>query len=141
MTNRLNLVMFTGGRGTSTITEALIKHNQVSLTLLTNAYDDGLSTGALRRFIPGMLGPSDVRKNVSRLIDTSDSPNRACQFLLEYRFPSPMEAARARQVLEEMASIRQTLSLKELERPYADISSAAISKNFGIPARISALLR
>ena len=26
------------------------------LTLLVNAYDDGLSTGALRNFIPGMLG-------------------------------------------------------------------------------------
>ena len=74
------IVMFSGGRGTGSITEALMKHAQIELILLVNTYDDGLSTGALRRFVPGMLGPSDVRKNIARLIDPTDRADRACKF-------------------------------------------------------------
>jgi len=96
--------MFSGGRGTSSITEALLKHKQISLTLLVNTYDDGLSTGALRRFVPGMLGPSDVRKNIARLIDPTDRADRACKHLLEYRFPDKMEFQRARSILTDFAA-------------------------------------
>src|SRR5688572_22499869 len=88
---QLNVVLFSGGRGTASISEALVTHPQIQLTILVNAYDDGLSTGRLRRFIPGMLGPSDVRKNLSRLIGETDSSDRAMRFLLEYRLPAPME--------------------------------------------------
>ncbi len=49
---RLKVVMFSGGRGTRSITDALLKYKQVDLTLLVNAYDDGLSTGALRKIFP-----------------------------------------------------------------------------------------
>ena len=56
--------MFSGGRGTESLTEAFVSHPQIDLFLLVNAYDDGLSTGRLRRFIPGLLGPSDFRKNI-----------------------------------------------------------------------------
>lgn len=59
------VVLFCGGRGSATIIRALLRQTDVELTLLVNAYDDGLSTGALRDFIPGMLGPSDFRKNLS----------------------------------------------------------------------------
>ena len=55
--SKLNVVLFSGGSGTQSITEAFLKHPQISLTILINAYDDGHSTGRLRRFIPGMLGP------------------------------------------------------------------------------------
>ena len=44
-------------RNVQSITEAFLKHPQIALTILINAYDDGHSTGRLRRFIPGMLGP------------------------------------------------------------------------------------
>ena len=57
--------MFSGGRGTESLTEAFVSHPQIDLSLLVNAYDDGLSTGRLRRFIPGLLGPSDFRKNIA----------------------------------------------------------------------------
>ena len=83
--NKLNVVMFSGGRGTATICNALVNHPQIALTILVNAYDDGLSTGRLRQFIPGMLGPSDVRKNVSRLIAEKDLSDRALREILEYR--------------------------------------------------------
>ena len=62
------IVLFCGGRGSATIIRALLRQSDVELTLLVNAYDDGLSTGALRNFIPGMLGPSDFRKNLSYLL-------------------------------------------------------------------------
>jgi 2-phospho-L-lactate transferase/gluconeogenesis factor (CofD/UPF0052 family) len=98
------IAMFSGGRGTGSITEALMKHEQIDLTLLVNTYDDGLSTGALRRFVPGMLGPSDVRKNIARLIDPTDRADRACKVLLEHRFPLEITHDRARSILSDFAS-------------------------------------
>ena len=70
--SRINLVLFSGGSGTKSITEAMLKHPQIALKILINAYDDGHSTGRLRRFIPGMLGPSDVRKNINRLMPVEE---------------------------------------------------------------------
>ncbi len=87
MTKKLSVILFSGGRGTATITEALLKHPQINLILIVNAYDDGLSTGKLREFVPGMLGPSDVRKNLSRLMEGNDRSQNALKYLLEYRFP------------------------------------------------------
>lgn len=61
---------------------------QIELSLIVNGYDDGLSTGHLRDLVPNMLGPSDFRKNLSRLIDLHSSEQYALQRLLEYRFPT-----------------------------------------------------
>src|SRR5579862_1649237 len=89
--SQINVVLFSGGSGTQSITEAFLKHPQISLTILINAYDDGHSTGRLRRFIPGMLGPSDVRKNINRLMPQSDERHRALRFLSDHRLPVDME--------------------------------------------------
>ena len=40
---------------------------RVELTVGINGYDDGASTGEVRRFLGDALGPSDFRKNASRL--------------------------------------------------------------------------
>src|SRR5882672_665566 len=85
--SKLNVVLFSGGSGTQTITDAFLKHGQIALTILINAYDDGLSTGRLRRFIPGMLGPSDVRKNINRLMPRTQDCHRALRILSDYRLP------------------------------------------------------
>ena len=50
--SQINVVLFSGGSGTHSITEALIRHKQIALHILINAYDDGRSTGRLRRFVP-----------------------------------------------------------------------------------------
>ena len=71
---------------------------QVELSLLVNAYDDGLSTGALRRFIPDMLGPSDFRKNLSTLLDLHSNEQYALQHFLEYRLPDDFGEAEATQL-------------------------------------------
>src|ERR1700730_7232957 len=75
--SRINLVLFSGGSGTHSITEVLLKHPQIALKILINAYDDGHSTGRLRRFIPSMLGPSDVRKNINRLMPATERCHKA----------------------------------------------------------------
>ncbi len=82
----MKIVLFCGGRGSATLIRAMLRHPDIDLTLLVNAYDDGQSTGALRSFIPGMLGPSDFRKSLSWLLsDASDAPYAS---LMEYRFPA-----------------------------------------------------
>ena len=80
-------VLFCGGRGSATIIRALLRRTDVELTLIVNAYDDGLSTGALRDFIPGMLGPSDFRKNLSYLFGNYSQAQYALKSLMEYRLP------------------------------------------------------
>jgi len=88
--NQLRVVMFTGGRGAATLAPLLTNHPKINLSTLVNAYDDGLSTGRLRKFIPGFLGPSDFRKNIARLIPPDDPSNRALKYILEYRLPDSM---------------------------------------------------
>jgi 2-phospho-L-lactate transferase/gluconeogenesis factor (CofD/UPF0052 family) len=84
---RLKVVLFSGGRGTSSIASALIEHGQMDLTSIVNAYDDGLSTGRIRAFVPGMLGPSDIRKNISTFMPNDERAQRALRRFLDYRFP------------------------------------------------------
>lgn len=85
MSAAVRIVLFCGGRGSATIIRALLRHSEVELTLLVNAYDDGLSTGALRNFIPGMLGPSDFRKNLSTLFGNYSQAQYALKNVLEHR--------------------------------------------------------
>lgn len=86
MTEPYRICLFTGGRGTSSIVKSLVKVQNVQLTLLLNAYDDGLSTGALRELFPGMLGPSDIRKAFSTLFEASDDKSdQLLAKLFEYR--------------------------------------------------------
>src|SRR5205807_5540002 len=85
--SKINVVLFSGGSGTQSITEALQKHPQIRLRILINAYDDGHSTGRLRRFIPGLLGPSDVRKNINRLMPQAERCQQSLRFLSDHRLP------------------------------------------------------
>jgi 2-phospho-L-lactate transferase/gluconeogenesis factor (CofD/UPF0052 family) len=94
MRDRINVALFSGGSGTHTITEALWHHPEIRLQILINAYDDGHSTGRLRRFIRSMLGPSDVRKNVSRLMP--------CPKILDARLPVGVARTEALRLLEAM---------------------------------------
>ena len=58
------ITIITGGSGSSNIQEGLLKFcPDVNLNLVINGYDDGKSTGILRKNFPGSLGISDFRKN------------------------------------------------------------------------------
>ena len=83
--SQINVVLFSGGSGTSEITGTLRRHAQISLKILINAYDDGHSTGRLRAFIPGMLGPSDVRKNLNRLMPLGERSQLGLKQVSDYR--------------------------------------------------------
>lgn len=89
---RLVVSLFCGGRGGASLIRELTRQPQVELNALINAYDDGLSTGELRGFIPGMLGPSDFRKNLSGLLDLHSSHQYAVTRLLEFRLPASYSA-------------------------------------------------
>ena len=49
---RFRVVIFCGGRGASRLIREFVREPGVELSLLINAYDDGLSTGALRSSSP-----------------------------------------------------------------------------------------
>src|SRR2546429_6160277 len=85
---QINVVLFSGGSGTRSITDAFRRHSQISLKILINAYDDGHSTGRLRRFIPGMLGPSDVRKNINRLMPARERSQESLKKISDHRLPA-----------------------------------------------------
>jgi 2-phospho-L-lactate transferase/gluconeogenesis factor (CofD/UPF0052 family) len=80
-------VLFSGGRGSGALTRQLVKLPNVSLTIAINGYDDGLSTGEIRRFLGDALGPSDFRKNASRIATELGTSPPALIELLDKRLP------------------------------------------------------
>jgi 2-phospho-L-lactate transferase/gluconeogenesis factor (CofD/UPF0052 family) len=98
--SKINVVLFSGGSGTQSITEAFLRHPQISLKILINAYDDGHSTGRLRRFLPGMLGPSDVRKNINRLMPCTERSQKSLRSVSDYRLPVGILRADALAVID-----------------------------------------
>jgi 2-phospho-L-lactate transferase/gluconeogenesis factor (CofD/UPF0052 family) len=86
--DRTTVTLFTGGRGGASIARQLLRTPGVGLSLVINGYDNGLSTGALRRYLPGMLGPSDFRKNLLLHLDPGDPGQAALRTVLGYRLPA-----------------------------------------------------
>lgn len=68
----------------------------MSLTIAVNGYDDGKSTGEVRRFLGDSLGPSDYRKNASRLASELKTASPALVGLLESRLASQSSVAEIR---------------------------------------------
>jgi len=82
----LNVVILNGGRGASTIIPSLLARQRLHVTSVVNAYDDGKSTGSIRRFF-GMLGPSDIRKVQELMLPKNDPDHENYVTLFQYRFP------------------------------------------------------
>jgi 2-phospho-L-lactate transferase/gluconeogenesis factor (CofD/UPF0052 family) len=94
----LNVVLFSGGRGSDALARQLLRNRAVDLTVAINGYDDGASTGEVRRFLRDSLGPSDFRKNSSRLATELGTASAELVALLDYRLPKPCDAALAREI-------------------------------------------
>jgi 2-phospho-L-lactate transferase/gluconeogenesis factor (CofD/UPF0052 family) len=104
----LNVVVLNGGRGAATLVPALLAVPGVRLTSIVNAYDDGKSTGEIRRFF-GMLGPSDLRK-VQALMLPQDDLIATNQALFDHRFPADTSREDALSALSEFRDGAATLA-------------------------------
>ena len=93
---QLRVVLFSGGRGSGVLTRQLVASPGISLTVAINGYDDGASTGEVRRFLRDSLGPSDFRKNASRLAAELRTSSPVLIDLLDWRFPAGASEADAR---------------------------------------------
>src|SRR6185369_16469228 len=91
----LSVVLFSGGRGSGALTRQLVARPGVSLTVAINGYDDGASTGEVRRFLGDSLGPSDFRKNASRLAGELHTSGPELIALLDARLPAGIASAEA----------------------------------------------
>jgi|688.fasta_scaffold37171_4 2-phospho-L-lactate transferase/gluconeogenesis factor (CofD/UPF0052 family) len=81
----MKISLFCGGRGSSALIRELLTWPQVELSLLVNAYDDGLSTGEIRDLFPGLLGPSDFRKNIVSAMAIFEPNQYYLQSIFEHR--------------------------------------------------------
>lgn len=96
----MRIVIFTGGTGSIALQRGLYHElderlDGVETKLVVNAYDNGLSTGAVRRVMQGrILGPSDVRKNQTTRLQLQDARSPWVSYL-NHRFTvSPTDAHR-----------------------------------------------
>ena len=130
----VSVVLFSGGRGSDVLSRQLIGHPDVALTIAINGYDDGASTGEVRRFLGDSLGPSDFRKNASRVARETRSCPEGVIEMLDRRLPEPCSREEALRALEGVAvaggtQIRERLDAvrRELEtgRPF-EFSDCAI---------------
>lgn len=96
-------MLFSGGRGSGVLSRQLIGHPDVALTIAINGYDDGASTGEVRRFLGDSLGPSDFRKNASRVAREIRSCPDGIIEMLDTRLPKPCPRDAAMEALEGVA--------------------------------------
>jgi 2-phospho-L-lactate transferase/gluconeogenesis factor (CofD/UPF0052 family) len=100
----VNVVLFSGGRGSGALTRQLVCRPGVSLTIAINGYDDGASTGEVRRFLGDSLGPSDFRKNASRLAAELKTCSPDLIQLLDSRLPADVTPSAAVEILTKQTS-------------------------------------
>ena len=120
----LSVVVFSGGRGSSVLSRDLIARRDVSLTLAINGYDDGLSTGEVRRFLGDSLGPSDFRKNASHLATTLKTCAPALVDLLNARLPRDCSPEQALTILRQIQSADTTTRDDDISPNIARLASA-----------------
>jgi 2-phospho-L-lactate transferase/gluconeogenesis factor (CofD/UPF0052 family) len=92
---QLHVVLFSGGRGSAALARQLVASSAVSLTIVINGYDDGASTGEVRRFLGDSLGPSDFRKNASNLASALRTCAAELTEFLDLRLPAQYSSAEA----------------------------------------------
>lgn len=100
----VRVVLFSGGRGSGVLSKQLLKDPRIQLTVAINGYDDGASTGEVRRFLGDSLGPSDFRKNASRLALELGTCSPALVEQLDARLPDAASPAAAVAALRQRAA-------------------------------------
>jgi 2-phospho-L-lactate transferase/gluconeogenesis factor (CofD/UPF0052 family) len=123
----LKVVMFTGGRGSSVLSVPLLSDRRVDLVLAINGYDDGGSTGEVRRFLGDTLGPSDYRKNAARVAAAKRSCSAALIQLLDSRLPTEMSAEQALARLDPIAAGGATDATLMAGQPLPESEAASLA--------------
>lgn len=110
----MKIVIVAGGTGSIALQNGLYRiidqnFDGVDTKVLVNAYDNGLSTGAVRRVMGGrILGPSDVRKNQTTRLKL-EQPNSPWHAFLDIRFT--VETSKAKQFcLEQVDKLDESLT-------------------------------
>ena len=96
----MNIVILAGGTGSIALQSGLYglldkQIEGVNTKVIVNAYDNGLSTGAVRRVLGGnILGPSDVRKNQTTRLKL-EQPKSPWHDFLDVRFTEESSKVKA----------------------------------------------
>ena len=99
----INVVVLNGGRGAGSLIPTLLDNSSLNVTSIVNAYDDGKSTGEIRRFFE-MLGPSDIRKVQELMLPMEDADYKSNLSIFQYRFPLDQNYDEALKIINEFAS-------------------------------------
>ena len=120
-------MLFSGGRGSGALTEQLVTNPGIALRVVINGYDDGASTGEVRRFLGDALGPSDFRKNASRLARLL----RSCPFALIDLLDTRLDPA----LVERATGVRLVEVIRGVSDGLGDIRLMPVrAKADGLPA-------
>ena len=109
----MNIVILAGGTGSIALQSGLyglLDENieDVNTKVIVNAYDNGLSTGSVRRVLNGnILGPSDVRKNQTTRLKL-EQPKSPWHSFLDIRFTEESSKVKAR-CYSHIASLGEAL--------------------------------
>lgn len=134
---RLRVVLFSGGRGSEVLTRQLVANPAVELTIAINGYDDGASTGEVRRLLGDSLGPSDFRKNALTVARTLRTCSETLVDLLERRLPpsyGPTDASAAFDIVAgvvERTADEFRIGLSMLSASLDQQTRGAVSKRLG----------
>lgn len=132
----MKIVILAGGTGSIALQTGLYNLIDKSIEgvetkIIVNAYDNGLSTGAVRKVLGGnILGPSDVRKNQTTRYKLSGGHQAVMDFL-DIRFTC--EANKAREFCHSQLKQLLQTAPGHVERRL-DVLFTAVDKYFSAPA-------
>lgn len=128
----MNILIIAGGTGSIALQTGLYsligeQLDGITTKVLVNAYDNGLSTGTVRKVMGGkILGPSDVRKNQTTRLKL-EQPNSVWHKLLDIRFTE--ESSKAKEFcLKQVKDI-----LAPVDAKAAILVNEAIDEYFSVP--------
>lgn len=113
----LRIVLFSGGRGSGALAELVATDPRITLTVAINGYDDGASTGEVRRFLGDALGPSDFRKNASRLARLRATCAPALVDLLDQRLDESATVEDIGRLIAALAAPSPAGSIAAIDEP------------------------
>lgn len=124
----MNILILAGGTGSIALQTGLYerfdsKIDAINTKILCNAYDNGKSTGDVRKVMGGLiLGPSDVRKNQTTRLKL-ENPNSPWNNFLDFRFT--IESNKAKSFcLSQLENIKKNLDTSSGYSAILEVESA-----------------